>query len=490
MVNTVNKLSELEPEIVWSLFEEITKIPRCSGKEQKIQNWLEKWAEENGISFKRDEVGNILLTREAAPGCEGFPTLILQAHQDMVCEKTVGSPHNFDTDPIPVKLEGNIVTADATSLGADNGIGMAIALALLIDPDLKKHGKIEVLLTVEEETGLTGVIKMQKGFFTGKRMINLDGEELGVIIISSAGGGGTQNNIPVEFEEVEGWRGIKLEISGLLGGHSGVDIHLPRVNANKLLGGGLKAVKEEIPIRIMHIEGGTRMNAIARSAYCDFSVPEDEAERAMENLEKWKAQKEKEKRSIEKEMKIKLSEIPSGKSFSEENTASVIGIITEVYQGPVSWSKDIEGLVQTSNNLGIVRTEKDRVTVSVSSRSSDMEELAKDKATLKALGEKYGAEVVQPPGYPGWKADLESSFLKSVARVYEKVLDKKPKITAIHAGLECGFLSRFDPELEIVSIGPTIKYPHSPQEFVYIDSVGVVWKVVKAVAEELGSSMK
>jgi len=483
MVNEV--LSELEPKIVWGIFKEITKIPRCSGKEQKIQEWIKKWAEENGVSFKQDGVGNILLTREAAPECENFPILVLQAHQDMVCEKTAESPHNFDTDPISVKVKEDTVAADGTTLGADNGVGIAIAMAMLIDPNLKRHGKIEALLTVEEETGLTGAVKMQKGFFTGKRMMNLDSEEQGIIIIGSAGGGGTQYVIPVEFEEVKGWKGIKLEIDGLLGGHSGVDIHLPRINANKLLGEGLKAVKEEIPLRIVRIEGGTRGNAIARSAHCDFLVPEDKAEKVMRLLEKWKIKTEKEKKSIEKEMKIRFSEIPVGRSFSEEKTCSVIGIITEVHHGPFSWSKDIEGLVQTSNNLGIVRTEKDKVIVSVSSRSSDIEDLVKDQAILKSLGEKYGAEISQSPGYPGWKADVKSSFLKLVAKTYEEVLGEKAKITAIHAGLECGFISRLDPELKVVSVGPTIRYPHSPQEFVYIDSVGVVWRLVKAVAEEL-----
>ncbi|MFB0543503.1 MAG: M20/M25/M40 family metallo-hydrolase, partial [Candidatus Bathyarchaeia archaeon] len=296
-VKMVNKvLSELEPKIVWGLFEEIAKIPRCSGKEEKLQKWIKKWTEEKGVAFKQDGVGNILLTREAAPGYEDLPTLTLQGHQDMVCEKTAESPHNFDTDPIPVKVEGDIVAAEGTTLGADNGIGVAIAMAMLIDPGLKRHGKIEVLLTVSEETGLVGAIKMQKGFFTGKRMINLDSEEQGVIIIGSAGGGGTQYTIPVEFEETKGWEGIKIEINGLLGGHSGVDIHLPRVNANKLLGEGLKAVKGEVPLRIMHIEGGTRGNAIARSAYCDFLVPEGKVEKAMELLEKWKAQTEREKK--------------------------------------------------------------------------------------------------------------------------------------------------------------------------------------------------
>jgi len=475
-------LSELEPEIVWGIFEEITRIPRCSGKEQGVQSWIKKWARDNGVSFSKDEVGNVLLTREASPGCEGYPTLTLQGHQDMVCEKTVDSLHDFETDPIPVRVEGGAISADGTTLGADNGIGMAIAMATMIEPSLGNHGKIEVLLTVEEETGLTGAIKMQEGFFTGKRMINLDSEELGVIIVGSAGGGGTRYTIPVELEEAQSWEGVKLEVSGLLGGHSGVDIHLPRISANKLIGDGLKAVKDEMPLRIMHIEGGTRGNAIARSAHCDFLVPKGYSAQAMEILKKWEDQTD---RSIEKGLKISYSGIPAGKSFSEEASATVIGIITEVHQGPFSWSEDIEGLVQTSNNLGIVRTEEDKVLIPISSRSSVPEDLDKNRAILKSLGEKYGAQVEQRPGYPGWKADVRSRFLGLVSRSYGEVLGREPKVTAIHAGLECGFLSRFDPDLKIVSIGPDIRHPHSPQELVDIESVGVLWEVVKRVAEDL-----
>jgi dipeptidase D len=475
-------LAGLEPEIVWGIFEEITRIPRCSGKEQRIQEWIRGWAGENGISFRQDGVGNILLTREAAPGCEGCPTLTLQGHQDMVCEKTLESPHDFERDPIPVVVEGGVVKADGTSLGADNGIGMAIAMALLIDPALEGHGRIEALLTVEEETGLTGAIKMRSGFFTGRRMINLDSEELGVIIIGSAGGGGTRYTIPVGFSVAEGWEGVRLEVSGLLGGHSGVDIHLPRLNANKLVGEGLKRVKHEMPLRITHIEGGTRGNAIARSANCDFLVPEGGAARAIEILGEWG---DKIDRSVEKDLKITCSKVRADRAFSEEASASVVGVISEVRQGPFSWSEDIEGLVQTSNNLGIVRTEEDKVSIPISSRSSDADDLEKNRAILRAIGERYGAGVEQRPGYPGWKADPESPFLDLVVRSYESVIGARPKITAIHAGLECGFLSRFDPELKIVSLGPDLRHPHSPLEEVNIESVGVLWEVVKTVARDL-----
>lgn len=477
-------LSELEPKIVWGIFEEISRIPRCSGKEQRLQTWIRGWAEENGVSFKQDEVGNIILTREAATGCEAYQTLTLQGHQDMVCEKTDESPHDFESDPIPVRIEEGIVTADGTSLGADNGIGIAIAMAVMIDPGIERHGKIEALLTVEEETGLIGTIKMQPGFFTGRRMINLDSEELGVIIIGSAGGGGTQYTIPVTFREAKGWKGFRLEVGGLLGGHSGVDIHLPRLNANKLVGEGLKAALDEAPIRIMHIEGGTRGNAIARSARCDFLVPEGRTKKVIEIIEGWG---EKVDRSVEKGLKISVSEIPAGRSFSEEASASVIGIINDVPQGPYSWSEEIEGLVQTSNNLGIVRTEEDRVLIPISSRSSDMDDLAKDQAMLREIGERHGAEVEQMGGYPGWKADPKSRFLGLVRRIYGEVLGREPTVTAIHAGLECGFLSRFDPDLKIVSIGPDIQNPHSPGELVHAESVGVLWEVVRRVVREIPS---
>jgi dipeptidase D len=479
---SVKAISELEPRAVWKIFYEITKIPRCSGKEQRLQEWIKNWAEENGLGFKQDEVGNILLTREASTGYENLPVLTLQGHQDMVCEKDADSPHDFDKDPIPVKIESGVVGAKGTSLGADNGIGMAIGMALLNDRNLKKHGKLEALLTVEEETGLTGAVKMQKGFFSGKRMINLDSEELGIIIVGSAGGGGTQYTISVTPKAAEGSTGLRLEVDGLLGGHSGVDIHLPRLNANKLIGEGLKEVMSKVPVRIMRIEGGTRGNAIPRSAYCEFLVPATKLGTAKKILEGWQANLD---RSVEKDLKVKVSEVPVGKASTEGQTKSIVGVINEVQQGPFSWSKEIEGLVQTSNNIGIVRTEEGKVVIPISSRSSDADDLEKNRAILKALGEKYGAEVAQGPGYPGWKADVKSPFLDLVSRIYQKVMGKRPKVTAIHAGLECGFLSRFDKDLKIVSIGPTIHHPHSPQEKVEIESVGVLWNVVRVIAEEL-----
>jgi len=485
----VKKLGSLEPKAVWSIFEEITRIPRCSGKEQKIQGWMKKWAEENHIQFKKDEVGNVLLTREASPGCEGYPSLVLQSHQDMVCEKDEESPHNFDTDPISVKVEKDVIRADKTSLGADNGVGMAISMALLIDPTLKKHGRVEALMTVEEETGLKGAMNMKQGFFTGKNMINLDSEEAGVIIIGSAGSGGTEYTVSVSQEPVEGWSGMRVKVDGLLGGHSGVDIHLPRANSNKLLGDFLYTLSNETPPRISNIEGGTRGNAIPRSATCAFAVPKKNASKVKTVLNKW-SEKAKRDFPVEEGMIFALTEAPVEKAISEEKTASIVGILKEVQQGPFSWSKSIKGLVETSNNLGIVKTEEGTVTISISSRSSDAEDLAKDRKILKEIGVKYNADVVQLAGGTGWKADVDSPWLKFVASIYEQVLGKKPVVTAIHAGLECAQFIYLEPGLRVVSIGPTIKSPHSPQELVYIDSIKTVWSTVKTVAEKMGKEYK
>jgi dipeptidase D len=483
------KLGSLEPKAVWSIFEEITKIPRCSGKEQKVQDWLRRWAEENHVKFKKDEVGNVLLTREASPGCEGYPGLVLQSHQDMVCEKDEASPHNFDTDPIPVKVEGDIVRADRTTLGADNGMGIAISMALIADPTLKKHGKIEALMTVEEETGLKGAMNMKQGFFTAKNMINLDSEEVGVIIIGSAGGGGTQYTIPISFEPVEGWAGMKVKVDGLLGGHSGVDIHLPRANANKLLGDFLYTLGKETPLSISNIQGGTRGNAIPRSGSCVFVVPKKNASKVKAVFDKW-GKKAKKGFPVEENMVFTLEEAKTEKAVSEEKTASIIGILKEVHHGPFSWSKSIEGLVETSNNLAIVNTEEAAVKISIMSRTSDAEDMAKNRKILKEIGVKYGADVVQPPGGTGWKADVTSPWLHFVASIYEQVLGGKPVVTAIHAGLECAQFINLEPGLRVVSVGPTIKSPHSPQELVQIDSVKTVWSAVRAVAEKMGKEYR
>lgn len=475
-------LKGLQPENVWRIFEEISRVPRCSKREQRLQDYVEGWAAENGVEFRKDETGNILIARKAKPECEDHPTLLLQGHQDMVCEKDPESPHDFERDPLPLKLEGGRVTAEGTTLGADNGIGMALAMALVSDPSLERHGRIESVFTVDEESGFTGVRNLKADFFSGKRMINMDSEELGVVIVSSAGGGGTEYIFPLRREDPGNWEALKVEVGGLLGGHSGVDIHLPRYNANILLAQGLREVSEKVPVRLTHIEGGTRGNAIPRSAYAEFLVPNGRAVEAKKMIEKWSKSLD---RSTEKGLTVNVSTSTPKEAADKETSAKAIGLISEIPQGVFSWSTDYEDLVQTSNNLGILRTEPDAIKAPIFSRTSDAEDFEKNQERLRELGEKYGVQTEQRAGGTGWKADPDSKFLKLVVKCYEEAYGRKPKVAGIHGGLECGVFTTLDPEMEIVSIGPTIKNPHSPSEYLEAESVATLWKVIKTIAERM-----
>ncbi len=474
-------LDGLEPEIVWDIFERISAIPRCSKKEEGVQEFLEAWARENGVGFNKDEVGNVILIREAAPDCEGYPTLMMQGHQDMVCEKDPESPHDFDVDPIPLKVEGDSVSADGTTLGADNGIGMAIAMALLVDPSLERHGRLEAVFTVDEESGFTGIRNMNPDFFSGKRMINLDSEELGVIIISSAGGGGTEYSIPISREPPGGWEGLSVEVAGLLGGHSGVDIHLPRLNANILLAQGLRHLGAETRIRLVYIDGGTRGNAIPRSAKAEVLVPDGRTAKATEVIEEWASGLDR----SEEEIEVKVSKATSKPAVDLETSKKALDLISEIPQGVYSWSEEYEGLVQTSNNLGILRTEEERIRVPVNSRTSDAEDFKGNQEMLRELGGRHGVEFTQRAGGAGWKASPDSPFLKLVVKCYEEVYGSAAKVEGIHGGLECGVFVRLDPELQIVSLGPTIHNPHSPSEYLEASTVGVLWEVVRDIAQRM-----
>ncbi|MHA1303959.1 MAG: aminoacyl-histidine dipeptidase [Candidatus Heimdallarchaeaceae archaeon] len=485
------RLADLEPGIVWSIFEEITKVPRPSKKEQKIREWLKSWAKENNIECREDEVGNILLKKPASKGCEKYPTLIIQAHMDMVCQSD-DSNFDFENNPIPVTHDDKYVFAEGTSLGADNGIGLAYGLAALTDPELK-HGPLEVVVTVDEETGMTGAFNMQKGFFTGKYLLNVDSETQGTITISSAGGGGTKYLIPVKFEKVNDYIGLKLKISGLQGGHSGVDIHLPRANAIKVAVTVLKALNQDIEennltsFRLASIKGGNAHNAIPRECEVTIAVPSTEEKGVIKALKRWKKKNIEEIREYEADFHFDMFEIKEINEVMDlTSTANILNILDDIQHGVFSYSKFIDGLVQTSSNLATVETRKKEVEIHVSTRSSVMSELEKVRNELKFIGESNKAKVEQSEAYPGWEPNLDSAFLKIVQEAYEKVTMKKVELKAIHAGLECGLFLNLNPELEVTSIGPNIHNPHSPQERVEIESVATLWEVVKAIIGNMG----
>ncbi|MHA1586658.1 MAG: beta-Ala-His dipeptidase [Candidatus Heimdallarchaeota archaeon] len=476
-------LEQLEPNLVWQIFKEITKVPRPSKKETKIRKWVKDWASENNIKIKEDKTGNLLLSKDAAPGCKKFPTLILQAHLDMVCQKQPNVVIDFEKDPINAIVDGDNVRADGTSLGADNGIGMAIGLAALITPDLK-HGPLEILLTVDEETGLTGAFALEAGFFSGKYLLNIDSEEVGKITISSAGGGGTDFVFNSILEnKSKSHKSIKLIISGLKGGHSGVDIDLPRLNAIKL---GIDALLEQQEsILLNSLNAGSVRNAIPRDFECIILVPEKERKNILKNLKQWRRNTLDIAKISEPGITIDISEVSETQAFNAKTTKAMLNLLLDINHGPLTYSKEIVGLVQTSSNLAVVETSEKKISVHVSTRSSVNKELEEVRAKLKEIGKNHGAKVLQDEAYPGWEPNPGAPFLKHVKRIYEEVMDKTIELEAIHGGLECGLFVSLDPELQVTSIGVNIHNAHSPDEYVEIDSVELIWDVVVKIIESM-----
>ncbi len=483
-------LSNLEPKDVWSLFEEMTQVPRPSKKEGKIGKWIKKWAKENSIECKEDDVGNLLLSKGPSKNCDTFPTLIIQGHMDMVCQKEADYDIDFENDPLEVETDGIIVSAKGTSLGADNGIGLAIAMSLLKSEEIQ-HGPLEVLITVDEETGLTGAFNIKKGFFTGKYLLNIDSEVLGEITIGSAGGGDVELKIPVKSEIKEKSKAFRIKINGLKGGHSGIDINKTRLNAIKIGVDALNTLRSDLDtiteqfIFINSIKGGSVHNAIPREFECVLLVPEEYYKDVKRHLKNWLRYVKFQMKEMEPNAKIILTEVKENKAFSASNSEAIISAIVDIYHGTISQSQEIEGLVQTSNNLAKVRTSEKNVEISVSTRSSVDEELQKARDEIKIIGEGLGGSVELSKAYPGWDPNLDSSFLKLVKEKYEEVYGKEIKLRAIHAGLECGLFMGLDSELQISSIGPTIKNVHSPDESVDIESVKTIWEIVKLIVNNM-----
>nr|NHJ85059.1 aminoacyl-histidine dipeptidase [Asgard group archaeon] len=443
-----------------------------------------EWAKKNNVKVKEDKVGNILLFKEATKGYEKYPTIILQGHLDMVCQKEPNVKINFENDPIKAYVKDNIVTAEGTSLGADNGIGVSYALAAISSEELQ-HGPIEVLLTVDEETGLTGAFGLMPGFFSGKYLLNLDSEDLGTITISSAGGGGTDFYMPIKLEDKSDYRGLKLTITGLTGGHSGTDIDLPRLNAIKIGVDALLHVKEFILLR--NLSGGSAHNAIPRDFECQFLMPNNELKTVLKKLDNWKKSTLKIAKLTEPKIKIEIAKDDNTKAFDSDKTKAIIDLLDEIHHGPHTYSKEIVGLVQTSSNLATINTTEKEVSVHVSTRSSVVEELEEVRKKLVTLGENHNIKAKLDEAYPGWKPNLDSKFLNLVKKSYEEILTKPVKLLAIHAGLECGLFKAIDPEIQMAALGPNIRNAHSPDEYVEIDSVKVIWDIVTKVIENMGS---
>jgi len=468
---------ELKPASVFHYFAEICKVPRPSKKEEKIIAYLMNFAAEHGLEAKKDEAGNILIKKPATAGKENLKTVILQSHIDMVCEKNSDSNHDFLNDPIETYIDGEWLKAKGTTLGADNGIGMATQLAVLAANDIE-HGPIECLFTVDEETGLTGAFALKEGFMDGDILINLDSEDEGELFIGCAGGANTTAEfVYEEIEAPQDYFFFQVAIKGLTGGHSGDDISKNRANANKLLNRFLSQLAAKYDLYLCEIDGGNLHNAIPREARALCAVPMKHKEDVRIDMNVYTAEIENEFSVTEPNLRTELgSESPCAKAIDRDTVARLLKSLYAVHHGVYAWSQDMPGLVETSSNLASVKMVEGKIKIVTSQRSSilssrkDMSEVVRSAFLLG------GADVKTSDGYPGWKPNPASPILKVAIESYKKLFGVEPKVKAIHAGLECGLFLEKYPHLDMFSTGPTLRGVHSPDERMHIPAVDKFWK--------------
>lgn len=480
-------IKDLKPSIVWHYFYELTQIPRPSKKEEKVIKYLEDFASTQKLAIKKDKAGNIVILKPASKGKENVPTLILQGHIDMVCEKNSGTVHDFDNDPIETQVVGDWLKAKGTTLGADNGIGVAAGLAILASDDIE-HGPLECLFTVDEETGLTGAHALEKGFLTGDILINLDTEEEGEIYVGCAGGRTTiatftykPTPAPINYF----W--FKVSVSGLNGGHSGAEIHVGLGNANKILNRYLWEANKKYGIMLSEISGGNLHNAIAREAYAVAGVPSNRKEEVTVLLNTLAPQIEAELKRVDPKLKIKIESADTPTSIIDKQTMSnLLNAIYACPHGVIGMSADVEGLVETSTNLASVKMkENNTIVIMASQRSSSESQKENIVNMVSATFLLAGAEVVNSDGYPGWQPNMNSQILNVAKDTYKKLYKTEPGIKAIHAGLECGLFLEKYPHLDMISCGPTITDAHSPDEQVNIPSVEKWWEFLLEVIKNI-----
>ena len=470
-------ITELKPQIVWKFFHQITQVPRPSKKEGKIIEYLKSFAQEYNIPIKVDEAGNILMSKPATPGKENLPTVILQSHMDMVCEKNNDTVHDFENDPIETIVDGEWLRAKGTTLGADNGIGMAAELALLASNDIE-HGPIECLFTVDEETGLTGAKALKEGFMTGDILLNLDSEDEGEIFMGCAGGKDTQAIFHYEPQPTDAnLVYLSINIKGLNGGHSGGEIHKGLGNANKILVRYLYLLGAQIDYTLCSINGGNLRNAIAREAQAIIGVASKDKETARILLNHFTADIENELKHVDPNVRILMESTEQPEtSINEECKNRLIWSLHACPHGVMGMSHDIEGLVETSTNLASVKMGPNNTIIVGTSQRSSIESCKNMIANQVASTFKLaGAEVKHGDGYPGWAPNPNSKILKVAQDTYKKLFNKEAKIMAIHAGLECGLFLEKYPHLDMISFGPTLRDVHSPNERIKIDTVDLWW---------------
>lgn len=481
-------IKDLKPKEIWSYFYDITQIPRPSKKEEKILAYLLDFAKKHNLEAKQDKAGNVLITKEATKGKENVPTVILQSHVDMVCEKNTNVEHDFDNDPIETVIEGDWLKAKGTTLGADNGIGVAAQLAVLASDDIA-HGKIEALFTIDEETGLTGAFALEQNFMTGKVLLNLDTEEEGEIYIGCAGGRGTKaffSYTPTETPKNYFW--FRVEVKGLKGGHSGSDIDHGLGNANKILNRFLyQFIGEEYKLVIGEIDGGNLHNAIARESYAVAGVKNKHKETVRVELNHLVAEVQEELKHTDADVTLTLESTDApDKVIGAEQVEKIVQALYACPHGVISMSRDIPGVVETSTNLASVKMRENNI-IEVGTSQRSLVESAKNNIVnmVSSVFKLAEADVQHNDGYPGWKPNPDSDVLQLAKDEYKKLYNVQPDVKVIHAGLECGLFLKKYPELDMISIGPTIRNAHSPDEKTEIDSVAKWWDFFVQLLENM-----
>ncbi len=480
-------MSQLTPQPLFTYFEEICQVPRPSKKEDKIRKFLLDFAEQHHLESKTDEIGNVLILKPATPGMENAPTVILQTHMDMVCEKNSDKVFDFDNDPIEAMIVDGWVKAKGTTLGADCGIGIAAQMAVLTSTEIK-HGPVECLITVDEETGLTGAFALQPGFLSGSVLLNLDSEDEGEIFIGCAGGIDTTATFDYLKESVpENSVALHLSIAGLLGGHSGDDIHKNRGNANKIANRFLWNMNEKYSIRLADFNGGNLRNAIAREAEAVFTISTSEKDKVLADFETFAKAIKSEYEVAEPALRVILEEAEA--PLFVINTDTQNRLLYALYacpHGVLEMSTRMEGMVETSTNLASVKFIDDNKILLTTSQRSEIES-RKDYAaeTIESVFKLAKAEVHHSDGYPGWAPNPNSEALKVCVDSYKKLFKVDPVVRSIHAGLECGLFLEKYPGLDMVSFGPTIRGAHSPDERLDIETTHKFWKHLVDVLENL-----
>ena len=479
-------LQNIEPKVVFSYFEEISQIPRGSGNEKAISDYLVQFAKNLNLEVIQDDFLNVIIKKPGTKGYENSKTVIIQGHMDMVCEKNKGTDHDFKKDPLKLRVVGDFVYATDTTLGADNGIAIAYGLALLASNDIE-HPPLEVLITTDEETGMSGAMGVSKEHISGKLLINLDNEEEGQLLVSCAGGVRGKSLINIEWENNDNKIIALITIRGLKGGHSGIEIHKERGNSNKIMGRILKDISSKVDFNIQSINGGSKNNAIPREADALIAINPSDLEKVKEIISKWQDVLLNELKAQDPDIKINLEivEDKAKKVFTKECTSKIVELLYLYPNGVNTRSIEIEGLVESSMNLGVVTTLENVVEFDSAIRSSVAS--LKEDLTLKTktITELVGGKFEETAGYPEWQYNRESILRDICQKVHVDVYGKEAKIAAIHAGVECGLFNKNLGGLDMISFGPNLYDVHTPQEHMSISSVESIWKYLKAVLKEL-----